>query len=583
LTILGLKREYPRSTNTRPGSLLGDVAGFDLETSIKPVSLAGRVPVKVNSEGGPIQKGDRITLSSVAGVGTKATTTGLTVGIALENFSGSSGKILVFVDLGYSRLSPKIVNGELIEGVFSDVDSIYSRYSSTVLPAIVIAENGNIGIGLAATATPAYELEVAGDIAAQSFINISTRAKKKDITYLGAADYEDALLKIKGSNVATYRYIDEDASNPLRLGLIAEEAPLEVLSVDGEGVDLYKLSTLTFAGVKALAERMDNLELRVANLEAGGVSSSGGGGVSIQAVVDYLASVGATITNGIATFINLVAETLTVGSPEKPTGITLYDEVTGEPYCLSIADGVTKTRPGECTTATTNNQQPTTTGDTEPPVITIIGNNPAEVEVGATYSDNGVTVTDNVNDNLGYSIAVDGIDLPAGELQVDIDTSALGEHTITYTATDAAGNTTTAARTVVVYDPNASSVTADPVVTETASTTEEIAITTEEIIPDTTLPVITLLGEAIVEIEVGGEYVDAGATALDDVDGDITSQIVIVNSVDIATAGIYTVTYNVSDSVGNKAEEVVRTVHVVEPILVILKDTATSTATSTSE
>ena len=70
---------------------------------------------------------------------------------------------------------------------------------------------------------------------------------------------------------------------------------------------------------------------------------------------------------------------------------------------------------------------------------------------------------------------------------------------------------------------------------------------------DTTAPVITLLGEAIVTIEVGTTYTDAGATALDNYDGDLTSSIVIVNNVDTSTVGTYTLTYNVSDTSGNAA------------------------------
>jgi hypothetical protein len=67
-----------------------------------PVALAGRVPVRVNLEGGPIQVGDVITLSSVPGVGTKATTTAVQVGVALESYTGSStnSTVLVFVDNG---------------------------------------------------------------------------------------------------------------------------------------------------------------------------------------------------------------------------------------------------------------------------------------------------------------------------------------------------------------------------------------------------------------------------------------------------------------------------------------------------
>ena len=50
--------------------------------------------------------------------------------------------------------------------------------------------------------------------------------------------------------------------------------------------------------------------------------------------------------------------------------------------------------------------------------------------------------------------------------------------------------------------------------------------------PDNTPPIITLLGSNPITIEVGSAYYDAGATAYDDVDSNITSSIVTVNSVD---------------------------------------------------
>ena len=65
-----------------------------------------------------------------------------------------------------------------------------------------------------------------------------------------------------------------------------------------------------------------------------------------------------------------------------------------------------------------------------------------------------------------------------------------------------------------------------------------------------------------VYLQIGDTYTDAGATAIDNIDGDLTSSIVTVNPVDTSTAGTYTVTYNVSDAAGNAAEEVTRTVFV---------------------
>jgi len=79
---------------------------------------------------------------------------------------------------------------------------------------------------------------------------------------------------------------------------------------------------------------------------------------------------------------------------------------------------------------------------------------------------------------------------------------------------------------------------------------------------DTTPPVITLNGLVELNITQGESYTDAGATAWDDRDGDLTDRITVTDPVDTATVGIYTVTYSVSDAAGNQATAT-RTVHVV--------------------
>ena len=79
---------------------------------------------------------------------------------------------------------------------------------------------------------------------------------------------------------------------------------------------------------------------------------------------------------------------------------------------------------------------------------------------------------------------------------------------------------------------------------------------------DTVAPVLTLLGSSVVNITVGDTYTDAGATASDNVDGDISANIVVTGSVDANTVGTYTLTYNVSDAAGNAASPITRTVNV---------------------
>jgi hypothetical protein len=81
----------------------------------------------------------------------------------------------------------------------------------------------------------------------------------------------------------------------------------------------------------------------------------------------------------------------------------------------------------------------TTPPDTAFPVITILGDNPATVELGSTYTDAGAT------SDGGETVSSSG----------SVDPNTLGTYTITYSATDAAGNTSTATRTVNVIDSTA--------------------------------------------------------------------------------------------------------------------------------
>jgi len=84
--------------STRPGLLFGyDIKGVP----VRPVALSGRVPTKVNLEGGEIAVGDRLSVSAVPGIGKKAVPGEQTVGIALEPFTSRSlaDRIMVFVNL----------------------------------------------------------------------------------------------------------------------------------------------------------------------------------------------------------------------------------------------------------------------------------------------------------------------------------------------------------------------------------------------------------------------------------------------------------------------------------------------------
>jgi len=78
---------------------------------------------------------------------------------------------------------------------------------------------------------------------------------------------------------------------------------------------------------------------------------------------------------------------------------------------------------------------------------------------------------------------------------------------------------------------------------------------------DRIAPDLQLLGEVTVTIPAGVDWVDPGATAVDDIDGDISDQIQASGTINTAVVGTQRVTYSVQDRAGNTISAV-RTVNV---------------------
>jgi Protein of unknown function (DUF1566)/Domain of unknown function (DUF5011) len=112
-------------------------------------------------------------------------------------------------------------------------------------------------------------------------------------------------------------------------------------------------------------------------------------------------------------------------------------------FALTAPDGtktvftVTVLTNGPCTSSTPT-PPPTPTPDTTPPVITVLGTNPLNLTVGTAYTEAGATCVDNKDPTC--AVVTTGT----------VDTATAGTYTITYIATDAAGNTSSKTRTVNV-------------------------------------------------------------------------------------------------------------------------------------
>lgn len=97
-------------------------------------------------------------------------------------------------------------------------------------------------------------------------------------------------------------------------------------------------------------------------------------------------------------------------------------------------------------------------------------------------------------------------------------------------------------------------------------------------IRDIEKPVITLKGNSEITLNRGDKYNDEGASATDNIDGDITSKIKVSGKVDTTKTGTYTITYTVTDKAGNRAE-VARKVTVVATTTTVTPHTTTKATT----
>lgn len=164
--------------------------------------------------------------------------------------------------------------------------------------------------------------------------------------------------------------------------------------------------------------------------------------------------------------------------------------------------------------------------DIEIPVITLIGDNPQNIQIGNIYNELGATAIDASEGDLSAKIIANS---------TFVDTNTIGSYNVAYNVSDSSGNKA-----------------------------EEV-IRTVNVVNTT----ITLIGDNPQIIEVGNAYTESGATALNNLNVDVTASIVIDSTaVDINTIGSYKVTYNVSDINGNVAAEVIRTVTIIDTIII---------------
>lgn len=142
------------------------------------------------------------------------------------------------------------------------------------------------------------------------------------------------------------------------------------------------------------------------------------------------------------------------------------------------------------------------------PSISLIGNDYLEIEYGTPYLELGAKGFDK-RDGVISDIKIEGT----------VNTNILGEYKLSYTVKDKSGNTKSITRKVKIIDSQA--------------------------------PSIVLNGPQTLYLDVNSNYNESGATASDDYDGNLSSNIEIEGSVNNKVLGNYDLLYKISDSSGN--------------------------------
>ena len=143
------------------------------------------------------------------------------------------------------------------------------------------------------------------------------------------------------------------------------------------------------------------------------------------------------------------------------------------------------------------------------PVITLNEGENYRAQLGQDFVDPGFCATDECDGDITANVKVTGA----------VNGHSEGTYSLTYQVADSSGNETTVTRNITITD---------------------IAG-----------PVLTLNGSKDLYIKIGESYSEAGFSAIDTIDGDLTSQVSVSGSVDTSKMGSNTITYTVTDSHGN--------------------------------
>ena len=291
-TVIGIYSE-------KPGFRLSQAGGTIDGARAVPIALAGRVPVKVSNENGPIKRGDYLTTSSVSGVAMKATRPGQAIGKALEDFVGESGKVLTFVNVS-----------------FADPTNLFDKFTFDSEDNLVVSKVSADNINLPSN------LVIAGHETNGSLTGtLMAIGNELTTTKSGISALETAVLGITDrTNDIDTRVItleEKQASTAAELARAIDEAN-----------SLENRISSTSAGISDISSRLDALLAQIASgsTASSQSASTGTGSASYNEFVEGLADADALISSGSAVSSNInVTSSAALGDEITAYGLTVKD------------------------------------------------------------------------------------------------------------------------------------------------------------------------------------------------------------------------------------------------------------------
>ncbi|MEK9195340.1 MAG: hypothetical protein AAB975_03110, partial [Patescibacteria group bacterium] len=296
--------------STKPGFIAGSGGVEESHDGDVMVALAGRVPLKVSTEGGIIRVGDRLTSSSLPGVAMKATSTGMTVGVALEAFDG-----IDYLSEGTIGVETNKITAETIATTTKKVLQDTRYYGGELDPS-----------------RPLGSLE---EVMVQQPVAVNI------ITW-------DAPKK----RVAEEQPIGDKT---VKVGKVLVFVNLAWAGLDAGTAQLARTSVSAVEPTNAWSVDRNSGKINVGFF--GDINSQGNAILDVGKITGYLGKWNIN-EEGILTIPEVQAkrgifeDSLEVGKEAKPAGITIYDTATAAPFCIQIVNGAMQSVAGKCNVST---------------------------------------------------------------------------------------------------------------------------------------------------------------------------------------------------------------------------------------